>query len=357
MDSVFELYRKLCDLPEVIPHSQVVAHPKDIDLYVPITCMSAAREILKSNLYICIRKSECHSVYCKYIDGELFVFDLCCDYNHYFNLFSAVKFSDHGNRALGLDLALNKCLKRFSRQGNYDNSDFAILSGFFGQPENFISCPGNRLSDDGDVLLVSKLIFKKSKFGLLCLRLKVIISSLKSGKSFAFVGPDGSGKSFFIEKLKKVNSVKTVYMGDWFFKMQPLYSLLMKLPSPFNRFLYLFYFIENIIRRSKVAFWTFLGKTVFIDRFPGTNTPITLSGFPGFVNQLIFKLTPKPDLFVIMYASPIVVFKRKQELTISEIDAIQIKQKELLSGYSHVVINTEQLDDSLNCLLGKWYEL
>ena len=357
MDSVFEVYRKLCDLSEVLPHSQVAKHPKDIDLYVPINCMLAARDILKSNLYICIRQSEHHSIYCKFIDGELFVFDLCCDYNYYFNLFPAVEFSDYGNRALGLDLGLNKCLKRFSRKGSYDDFDFVILSGFFSQPKNFISCPGNRLSDNGDVLLLGNLISKKSRFGLLRLRFKIITSSLKSGKSFAFVGPDGSGKGFFIEKLKKVNSVKTVYMGDWFFKMQPLYSLLMKLPSPFNRFLYLFYFVENIIRRSKVTFWTVLGKTVFIDRFPGTNNPITLSGLPGFINQLIFKFTPKPDLFVILDASPSVVFERKQELTICEIEAIQIKQKELLSGHPHVVINTEQLDDSLNFLLEKWYEL
>ena len=73
--------------------------------------------------------------------------------------FPAVQFSDYGNRALGLDLELNKCLKRFSRQGNYDDFDFVRLSSF-GQPKNFISCPGNRLTDDGDVLLLSNLISK-----------------------------------------------------------------------------------------------------------------------------------------------------------------------------------------------------
>ena len=74
--------------------------------------MSAAQEILKRNLYICIRQSKRHSVYCKYIDGELFVFDLCCDYNYYFNLFPAVQFSDYGNRALGLDLELKQVPKK-----------------------------------------------------------------------------------------------------------------------------------------------------------------------------------------------------------------------------------------------------
>ena len=57
-----------------------------------------------------------------------------------------------------------------------------------------------------------------------------------------------------------------------------------------------------------------------------------------------------------LYASPSVVFDRKQELTISEIEVIQAKQKELISGYSHVVINTEKLDESLNILLAELYE-
>jgi hypothetical protein len=356
MDSAYEIYRKICDLPEVLPHSQVAAHPKDIDLYVPATSMLHAKLIFDDNLYICIKDSTCHCIYYKFIRGELFLFDLCSDYNFYFDLFPKVRFSDEGNLKLGRDLLLNKIVKNFSRNGNFSDADFPILNRFFAESENFLIYPRSLPKDDTAVQLLGNLIVKSRWLGRFRVRLHNFINYYKEGKSYAFIGPDGSGKGFFIDKLKKTKSVKVIYMGDWFFKMQPLYSLVMKLPSPSNRFLYLFYYIENTLRRLKVAFWVALGKTVFIDRFPGTNTPISLSGVPGLINRLIFNFTVKPDHFVILYASPSVIFDRKQELTISEIEVIQEKQQELISGYSHVVINTEQLDDSLNFLLAKLYE-
>lgn len=356
MDSVFEVYRKLCDLPGVLPHSKVAAHPKDIDLYVPATAMQDAKLILDDNAYICIKSSIHHSIYFKFVDGALIQFDLCCDYSFYFSLFPEVRFSDHGNFELGNNLLLNKSVKRFSRNGMVSDSDRPKLNEFFSQTKNFKAYP-NKISKSNDsVRVLAELIFRYSRLRTLRIRIFNFLTQNNKGKSFAFIGPDGSGKGFFIDKLKKAKSVKVIYMGDWFFKMQPLYSLLLKLPSPFNRFIYLFYYIENTLRRLRVAFWVALGKTVFIDRFPGTNTPITLLGFPGFINRIIFKLTAKPDRFVMLYASPSVVFDRKQELTISEIEVIQAKQKELISGYSHVVINTEKLDESLNILLAELYE-
>lgn len=356
MDKVHEIYRKICDLPDVVPHSQVAMHPKDIDLYVSATSMLHAKLIFEDSSYISIKDSACHCIYYKFVRGELFLFDLCSDYNFYFDLFPKVRFSDEGNLKLGHDLLLNKVVKNFSRNGKFSDSEFPILNEFFAKSENFVRYPRSLPKDDTAVRLLGDLIVKSQWLGRFRVRLYNLINYNKKGKSYAFVGPDGSGKGFFIDKLKKTKAVKVIYMGDWFFKMQPLYSLLMKLPSPSNRFLYLFYYIENTLRRLKVAFWVALGKTVFIDRFPGTNTPITLSGVSGLINRIIFKFTVKPDRFVILYASPSVVFDRKQELTISEIEVIQAKQQELISGYSHVVINTEQLDDSLNFLLAELYE-
>lgn len=355
MHSVYDLYRRLCDLPGVTPHSQIAAHPKDIDLYVPISCMPTARGILENDGYTCIKSSDPHSVFCKYIGGELFVFDICCDYNYYFNHFPAIELSKYANSLLGSDPKLNKIIKRFSKQSFLADSDVATLGRFFRDAENFIKCPGNRSSADGDVLLLRKLMSKYSRLFLFFHRAKIIFQSINTGKSFAFIGPDGSGKGFFISRLQKVDSVKVIYMGDWFFMMQSLYTFLLNFPSPYNRFLYVFYYFENLVRRMRVAFWTFVGKTVFIDRFPGTNTPIIHSGFAGFINHLIFKLTPKPDMFVLLYAHPMVVFERKQELGVCQIHRIQVRQQELLASYPHILIHTEHLDDSLNCLLSKCY--
>lgn len=356
MDDVLKVYRKICDLPDVLPHSQIAAHPKDIDLYVPATVMEDAIRIFEDNIYTCIRYSSCHCIYYKFINGELFLFDLCSDYNFYFDFFPKLIISDKGNLKLGRDVSLNKAIKSFSRHGKFFDTNLPKLIEFFDETENFSTYPKKLRKKETDVWQIGNLIAKRRRHGLIIFRFLNFIHSYKKGKSYAFIGPDGSGKGFFIDKLKKAKSVKVIYMGDWFFKMQPLYSLLTNIPTPINRFLYIFYYIENLVRRLRVAFWVALGKTVFIDRFPGTNTPITLPGLAGWINRLIFKFMPKPDLFVILYAKPYVVFERKQELTISEIEIIQAKQQELVSNYSHVVINTEQLDDSLNYLLTELYE-
>jgi thymidylate kinase len=319
--------------------------------------MPHARLIFEVNIYTCIKYSSCHCIYYKFIKGELFLFDLCSDYNFYFDFFPKVRFSDKGNIKLGRDLFLNKAIKKFSRDGSFSDADLSKLIGFFDRPENFSTYPKSLPKNDIDVQLIGNLIVKYRWLGLIRFRFQNFINNYKKGKSFAFIGPDGSGKGFFIDKLKSAKSVKVIYMGDWFFKMQPLYSLLMNLPSPSNRFLYLFYYIENLVRRLKVAFWVALGKTVFIDRFPGTNTPVTLTGFPGFINRLAFKMTPKPDLFVVLHATPEVVFERKQELSVCQIAEIQDKQKKLIINYPNVVINTEDLDNSLNFLLEKLYEI
>ena len=356
MNSVTEIHEKLCNLSGVVPHSQVMAHPKDIDLYVPIERMAAAKALLEQHSYVCIKDLKGHSIYCKYTNNALYIFDLCCDYNYYFNLFPLIRLTEQGNAALGNDISLNRCVKQFSRDRQCGDENSSTLTKFFQNSQNFHGHPGKKDTTNSDTQFLSNILSKNSRFPKIRLRLKILASSIGSGKSFAFVGPDGSGKGFFIEQLKKVDSVKVIYMGDWFFRLQPLYSWLLKLPSPFNRFLYFFYYFENIIRRIRVAFWVILGKTVFIDRFPGTNTQITLTGIPGFINKLIFKLTPKPNLFIILQARPHVVFARKQELDISQIHAIQIKQKQLLANYPHVIVNTEELEHSLNFILGLWYE-
>ena len=111
------------------------------------------------------------------------------------------------------------------------------------------------------------------------------------------------------------------------------------------------------MRRLKIKFWNVLGYDVFIDRFPGTNTPVTLKGLAKIINRMIFNCTPKPHLFILLDASPDVVFSRKAELTIDQISMIQESQKKILSKSSHIVIDTEDLDTSLNFLLREFYEI
>ena len=356
MDEALKIFKKLSDIPGIISHSKVLPYPKDIDFFVPIKIMPLAKKIFEEKQYICVFSSIHHYVYYKFIGGNLYLFDLCSDYNFYFKTFKNLKISNEGNIKMGKDLSLNKIIKKFSKKGNFSPSDQPKLKEFFTQKENFINFPSYIADSDDCVSLLGNLISKKRILGLFRLRVKNFFTRLNKGKSYAFIGPDGSGKGLFINSLKNTKSVKIQYMGDWFFGLQPLYSMLLKFPSPMNRFIYIFYFIENIIRRLKVSFWVLIGETVFIDRFPGTNTQIILKGFPGFINKIIFKIMPKPGLFVILQAKPETVRRRKKELNLRQIEEIQINQKKLISNYPNVVINTEDLDGSLNYLLKKLYE-
>lgn len=356
MNEAKKVFNEISEIPKIVSHTELVSYPKDVDFYTPTKVMPLAQKILKNNDFVSIISSKTHSIYYKFIGGELYLFDLCNDYNFYFNFFKTIKLSDIGNYELGVNKDLNKSVKRFLENKKIEKNDIPKLVNFFSQDKNFISFPKNLSSKEDIYSSLKKLIGRSRLTEHINLRIKNLFKIKKRGRSFAFIGPDGSGKSFFINNLKKTKAVKIIYMGDWFFKLQHFYTFLMKIPSPFNRFVVLFYYLENLIRRFKVLSWTTIGKTVLIDRFPGTNSPIILSGVPGLINYLIFKFTPKPSFFVFLDADPVTVFNRKQELSVSQIKKIQLSQKKLISSYPHVIIDTEDLDNSLNYLLNKLYE-
>jgi len=357
MSEVHAIYEDLSLLEGVVVHSGVASHPKDIDLYVPANQLDYAKRMLQDNCYICVSDTNYHSLYAKFENGDLFIFDLTTDYHYYLALSPSLELSNKGSCTLGTDCQANISFKKLISSNQIQEHDISILKKFFARPDNFSNIPKKRFVSYEDFITLKRSISRERRYHLLGFRARFIFRRFNEGKSYSFVGPDGSGKGFFIDKLKKIRPIKVVYMGDWFFRFQRVYSALLKLPSPLNRFLYFFYYFENLIRRLRVSFWTTAGYDVFIDRFPGTNSPVTLTGVPGFINRMIFKCTPKPDLFVLLYARPEVVFSRKAELTIDQISMIQQSQREILSKSNHVVIDTENMDMSLNFLLRKFYEI
>ena len=76
----------------------------------------------------------------------------------------------------------------------------------------------------------------------LCQKLICYKEIFGTGRSIAFIGPDGSGKTTIIDKLSLgITPSRKVYMGDCFFCFQSLYNFFMKIRTPYNRFVYLFY--------------------------------------------------------------------------------------------------------------------
>ncbi|QUM79393.1 hypothetical protein HWV01_03275 [Moritella sp. 5] len=332
----------------VVQHSQLKEAPGDIDIYVPPLKMNNAAAICEEFGFVFQVKNINQCVALKYEDAKLYIFDLVSNYNMLtFDLFDFT-ISDVGNTRLGQDPILAKRLKRFINKDMFDDSDGRLVS-FFKDSSNYKS------SLDGEICglnLIYKKITKNRIIYRVIASLKYRYSRLGKGKSFAFIGPDGSGKSYIIDLLQHSSVSKKQYMGDWFFFLLPIYKLLLKIPSPYNRFVYILFFIENYLRGIKVRLFRMLGVTVLIDRFPGTNrSSIHATGSLSKINRLFYKLSIKPDYFVVLYAEPEIVYGRKQELSVHEIDLCQKSILNVVKFDRHIVCNTEQLDISLNNIL------
>ena len=102
-----------------------------------------------------------------------------------------------------------------------------------------------------------------------------------------------------------------------------------------------------------VRLYVLCGYTVLIDRFPGTNRNVVHKNFLGKINHLIFKLTPKPDLFVFLCVTPSEIFNRKKELNIRQIQNIQEGILKILKGKKYEKIENNCLEDTLNEALAK----
>jgi hypothetical protein len=356
-----ELIAKLVGVHHATLLSDIVAAPfGDIDLYVPPDFFPQAIKCVEDEGYTITHKDPCSAVYSRFENGTMYMVDLLCDFNVYARAGPSLRLSPKGSASLVQSVVLNSCFKGLclNRRAKipFIQTHWAEFKSFLMDGDNFES---HQVLSAGSKNETAKGFFNHMARASFCKRLIASLryrwSVLGTGVSLAFIGPDGSGKSFIIDKLRPIGPTSFVYMGDWFFAFQRLYTLLLKIPSPWNRFLYGIYFIENLIRYGKVLLLRFLGHIVLIDRFPGTNRNVIHKGLLQKINKAVFAFFPKPDLLVLLEASPDVVYKRKQELSVQEIAQIQEALRVMLKGERHVVLNTEALDETLNSLLAAAY--
>ena len=121
------VHERLGSLEGVVVHSGVASHPKDIDLYVPEHQLRKAQHILQDNLYIRVSDTSYHSLYAKFENGELFLFDLTTAYNHYLERVPSMKLSSEGSRILGTDLQTNLSFKKIISSKNLQDIDIPVL--------------------------------------------------------------------------------------------------------------------------------------------------------------------------------------------------------------------------------------
>lgn len=337
------------------------APPSDIDIYLEASKLAAAEAYLNAQGYINTGRAAGQSVFRRYENnGEFYVLDLMTDFRCYQQFASGFVLTESGHTAIGQSASLHRAIKAlFTGQSDKLTTCLAEypdeLKNFLATAANFTKIPAQLAGVQTAPGMIAALhggplqqFINRQQ-----LRLRHLLKRLDKGKTIALIGPDGSGKSFFIEKLKPIGETKTIYMGDFFFVLQPIYNALMKIPSPYNRFVYLLYPIENFLRWLKVRLLRLGGKIVLIDRYPGTNRNIAQTGTLKRLNDLTFRFFPRPDILVLLLARPETVYARKQELNIAEITKMQTELQKLIAPCRHIVLDTEQLDVSLNRLLAE----
>lgn len=338
--------------------SDIKSAPSDIDIYIPQENRNKYGSYLDENGYVLTFFNQYHSIYRKYENGLLYTLDLISDFNVYTKFQPFYKFTSFGSERIGRSLLLHKAIKNFSYNKkieleNYTHENILVL--FFADPLNykiqFIHNFGQRNYWDIPNFFYSLRDHFLWPFFVFFLKLKAYKNLIGTGKTIAFLGPDGAGKSYYVSKLMSAGRTKKQYMGDWFFTFQPIYNYLLKIPSPYNRIVYVFYFLENICRLNYVFFLKSIGYIVLIDRYPGTGKNILQVGFLKRINDLIFTVFKKPTLFIILSAPSQEIYRRKQEMTVDEISSVIISLKRKLEPFNHVVIETSDSDLALNSML------
>lgn len=366
-----KLIDELVNKFDVKVHSEIACYPDDIDISVKNEDVIQLKSYLLSVNAVLIEERDGILKHLIYINDYLYILDIKYEFQVYCKHLSSVELSENGSDSIRDNECVHKifkylCQKRVDKL-EYIKRNFDKFEQFINDDNNFnyLSLEIVTAINDRDInqtfIAFNKrrvsdgfFLFIKSYFNLLKEFIRCLYPS-GLGKSVAFIGPDGSGKSFYIEKLSYPVRQKKIYMGDWFFKFQPIYNKVMKVGSPYNRFLYVFYFMENYLRSFKVGMNKLLGFTVLIDRFPGTNRNVAKTGLLGVFNKLSYKVVKKPDNIILLYASPTVIYNRKQELTIKEIESIQNEIK-LLVGDRLTIVNTEDSNKALNEILSLIYK-
>lgn len=321
---------------------QVNIWPKDIDYFLPRERYSSAKSFLLEHGFVLTseRAELGNGVFRRFEGGgNLYVVDIMGDFSVLLGRRSKLVIANSDYAFAECDVSFFKIVKQYA-SGHLKEHVFielAMAQGIEAREKSFIE-------KGVDYISIPKIAVLN------------IRRLLKRGRSAAFVGPDGSGKTTMIKMLAGIGRTEVIYMGDWFFALQPLYnSVKEKLGSPWNRFLWFLYVIEHLFRSLKVLYYKKRGRIVLIDRFPGLNQHIDKAGILGFVNKLAFSFVPKPSLIFHLYAPSEIIFRRKQEIDISKIEAWNQALLKHLQGRS-VVVDTTDLDTALNQVLARVYE-
>lgn len=194
---------------------------------------------------------------------------------------------------------------------------------------------------------------------IICSTVRKKIYSYKAGKIVSIIGIDGVGKTTIISILNSELPIKNIYLGAGDYKSKFLIDRLKNYNNSAPAKL-LYKFILYLEHWFKILFaysYKLFGFIVVLDRHPyydslGSNRVNGHTIFNCFFYRILF---PKGDIAIILTADPKQIYERKQEKNPEQIKSFYMNLFNKISG-NHIIINNDNLDESLNSILKILYE-
>ena len=206
---------------------------------------------------------------------------------------------------------------------------------------------------------------------------------VQKGLSIAFIGPDGAGKTTLareIEKRLAKLSIKKIHyyhgrVGFFpelgrifkFFSTSDSRDLYPVKESPFNKlraFLHLFYYgLEGFFSWPWIFWGKIRGKIFLFDRYFYDYLATSIHRqAPFWLFFIISKFIPHPDLTFIIYASPEVIYQRKKEWPVEELqkqlgafqspELLKLSKCFLIDNEKSLQTNLEKIEEKIILFLG-----
>ena len=176
----------------------------------------------------------------------------------------------------------------------------------------------------------------------------------KRSLTIAVLGPDGSGKSTLIDEITCAN---LPFEEKYYFHLKPIYSKeannenqrvdnphFYPLYSPLKSYLKLIYFLYqyNTGYRKNIVKLISRSSIIIFDRYYDdilADQKRYRYGGSIMIAKWIKRYIPKLDLYIILYAKPDVIFKRKKEVQYNELKRQLASYESLADGKKYFLVN------------------
>ncbi len=345
------------------------AESNDLDFYLKTESEDAIiQELLQLKFNLLEQNSNKLKLF-QCVENEVLIIDIEKNFNHIFKYFPEAKIKQDFIEYYLIDipgntLAMNTIRYLFQFRNKKKYLDYFEQNWKEIEANNFFlhHLEHNPLKYTPKNISELKLFLSKKQLGKFLqktdlkkyrsIRKGILINARKTGKTLAFTGPDGVGKSTVIANLRKIINSDYRYMGsnEYYFSFT---KTSFKSKNPISNFLkHNLVYLENWIKYFQNLKSKWKGKVVLIDRYPAYQKFLA-KGRHKLLHDLYYKLFfPKPDYTCVLYEDAEIIHSRKQELSVQKINQQVQANKVALGATKNVFfIKNEELNKTLTQIL------